>query len=54
MFLLTECVDPTELVGILQCIRDVEQAASTNTKAEVVKFKTMFSILGADVATLKR
>lgn len=53
LFMLTERVDPTELVGILQRVRDAEQAAS-NAKAEVVKLNTKFTTLGADVATLKR
>jgi hypothetical protein len=53
LFMLTECVDPTELLGILQQVRDAEQAAS-NAKAEVVKLNTEITTLGADVATLKR
>jgi hypothetical protein len=48
--MLTECMDPTELVGILHHVRDAEQAAF-NAKAEVDKLKTKFATLGADVAT---
>jgi hypothetical protein len=51
--MLTECMDPTELVGILHHVRDAEQAAF-NAKAEVDKLKTKFATLGADVATLTR
>jgi hypothetical protein len=52
LFMLMEQVDPTQLVGILQCVRDAEQAAS-NAKAEVVKLNTKFTTLGTDVTTLK-
>jgi hypothetical protein len=53
LFMLTECVDPTELVGILQRVQDAE-AAAASAKAEFKKLSEKFVALSTEVASVKR
>jgi hypothetical protein len=53
LFMLTERVDPTELVGMLQRVRDAE-AAAASAKAEVKKLSEKFTTVTTEVASLKR
>jgi predicted nucleic acid-binding Zn-ribbon protein len=53
LFMLTERVDPTELVGILQRVRDAE-AAAASAKSEFKKLSEKFVALATEVAGVKR
>jgi hypothetical protein len=53
LFMLTERVDPTELVGMLQRVRNAE-AAAASAKAEVKKLSEKFTTVTTEAASLKR
>jgi hypothetical protein len=53
LFMLTERVDPTELVGILQRVRDAE-AAAASAKLDFKKLSEKFVALSTEVAGVKR
>jgi hypothetical protein len=53
LFMLTERVDPTELVGMLQRVRKAETVAAA-AKADVKKLNEKFTTLGTEFTSLKR
>jgi hypothetical protein len=53
LFMLTERVDPTELVVMLQRVRNAE-AAAASAKAEVKKLSEKFTTVTTEAASLKR